>query len=137
MSLPTPRPGLVIGYAYLWAHERQLGADEGVKDRPCAIIAARQMIAGREVVTVLPITHNPPADPEDAIEIPAMVKQHLGLDAQRSWIVVNETNDFLWPGADLRLAPGKSPRVSTMGCSRQSFSPTSEAGPWRQTLGVD
>ena len=56
MSLPTPRPGLVIGYSYLWAREHGQGAEEGNKDRPCAIVAARQVVEGREVVTVLPIT---------------------------------------------------------------------------------
>ena len=34
----------------------------------------------------------------------------LGLDNQRSWIVVTELNDFLWPGPDLRPIPGISPR---------------------------
>jgi hypothetical protein len=104
MSLPTPVPGLVIGYSYLWAREHSDGAEEGAKARPCAIVAAKQIIEGREVVTVLPITHSPPSDPGEAIEIPASIKKHLGLDDLRSWIVVTETNDFLWPGADLRPA---------------------------------
>ena len=102
MSLPTPQPGLVISYAYLWAREHGQGAEEGRKDRPCAIVAARQVIEGREVVTVVPITHTPPSNPGDAIEIPPALKAHLGLDALPSWIVVTETNDFLWPGPDLR-----------------------------------
>jgi hypothetical protein len=38
------------------------------------------------IVTVLPITHSPPADPASAIEMPAPVKRHLGLDDDRSWI---------------------------------------------------
>ena len=46
MSLPTPRPGLVIRYAYLWADEHRRGAEEGLKDRPCAIVAANQVIEG-------------------------------------------------------------------------------------------
>jgi hypothetical protein len=54
VSLPTPRPGLVISYAYLWAREHDRGTEEGQKDRPCAIVTARQMIEGREVVTVVP-----------------------------------------------------------------------------------
>lgn len=110
MSLPTPQPGLVISYAYLWAREHGLGAEEGVKDRPCAIVAARQFVEGREVVTVVPVTHSPPADPADAVEIPPAVKAHLGLDDMPSWIVVTETNDFLWPGPDLRPVPGKPGR---------------------------
>lgn len=48
---------------------------------------------------MLPITHS---SPTAAIEIPQPVKRHLGLDDQRSWIVVAEGNEFLWPGYDLR-----------------------------------
>ena len=109
MSLPVPRPGLVICYAYLWAEEQRLGREEGVKNRPCAIIAARQVIDGREIVTVLPITHSPPSQKTPAIELPPVIKVHLGLDAAPSWIMLTETNDFLWPGPDLFLVPGVSP----------------------------
>jgi hypothetical protein len=97
----------VISYAYLWAREYEQGAEDGRKDRPSAIVAARQVIEGREVVTVVPITHSPPANPADAIEIPAALKAHLGLDDARSWVAVTETNDFLWPGPDLRPLPGQ------------------------------
>jgi hypothetical protein len=65
------------------------------------------MVEGREVVPVVPITHTPPIDAADAIEIPAALKAQLGLDAQRSWIVIAETNDFLWPGPDLRPILGR------------------------------
>ncbi len=109
MSLPTPKPGLVIGYAYLWAREHARGTEEGSKNRPCAIVAAQQVLEGREVVTVIPITHTPPAHAFDAVEIPSAVKAHLGLDELPSWIVVSETNDFLWPGPDLRPVPGRTP----------------------------
>jgi hypothetical protein len=68
------------------------------------------MIEGHEVVTVVPVTHTPPDDPLDAVEIPAALKIHLGLDDLPSWIVVTETNDFLWPGPDLRTVPGPGPR---------------------------
>jgi PemK-like, MazF-like toxin of type II toxin-antitoxin system len=80
VSLPTPQPGLVISYAYLWSREHDRGTEEGVKDRPCAIVAARQIIEGREVVTVVPITHMPPTNRADAVEIPPALKSHLGLD---------------------------------------------------------
>ena len=42
----------------------------------------------------------------DAIEIPLKVKKRLGLDSARSWIVLTELNRFIWPGPDIRLAPG-------------------------------
>jgi hypothetical protein len=109
VSLPQPIPGLVICYSYLWAREHGQGTEEGRKDRPCAIVAAHQVIEGREVVTVVPVTHTPPSDPLDAVEIPPALKTHLGLDELPSWIMITETNDFLWPGPDLRPIPGTRP----------------------------
>jgi hypothetical protein len=58
-------------------------------------------------VLVLPITHSPPPDSADAIEIPAETKKRLGLDTDRSWVVITEANEFLWPGPDLRPIPGR------------------------------
>ena len=102
MSFPVPQPGLVIRYSYLWAREADAGQEEGVKDRPCAVILVTQDDAGRQRVLVLPITHSAPSDPAAAVEIPAATKQRLGLDFERSWIVLTELNDFIWPGPDLR-----------------------------------
>ena len=107
MPIPTPEPGLVISYAYLWHHERLAGADEGRKNRPAVVtLVTRQMGADALEVIVLPITHRAPDNPDWAIEVPQAVKRHLGLDSLRSWIVVAEGNEFLWPGYDLRKAPG-------------------------------
>src|SRR5882724_3606824 len=103
MALPEPQPGLVISYAYLWNHEHRVGQEEGRKDRPSVIVlTARRESDDGTVVTVLPITHSAPESPDLAVEIPPAVKRHLGLDADRSWIVVAEGNEFLWPGYDLR-----------------------------------
>ena len=104
MAFPSPRAGLVIRYAYLWQAEYQRGQEEGAKDRPCAVVLVTTNRQGREVVTVLPVTHTPPSDPNDAVEIPAQTKRRLGLDDERSWIVVTEANRFAWPGPDLRPA---------------------------------
>jgi hypothetical protein len=62
--------------------------------------------AGETRVLVLPVTHSPPADTTLAVEIPARVKERLRLDAERSWIVLAEWNEFIWPGPDVRRAPG-------------------------------
>lgn len=102
MPLPTPTPGLVIGYAYLWRHEALRGLEEGRKDRPCVIVLAVEMVDGQTVVTVAPITHSPPTRPEIAVEIPAATKARLGLDGERSWAVASDLNRFVWPGVDLR-----------------------------------
>lgn len=103
MPIPTPEPGLIISYAYLWDHEAQSGQDEGRKDRPCVIaLAVERQQDGETLVTVLPVTHRPPDDVAAAVEIPRAVKQHLGLDEDRSWVVVSEGDRFVWPGYDLR-----------------------------------
>ena len=57
-------------------------------------------------VPVLPITHTPPDHPALAVEIPFKVKNRLQLDDARSWVVLSEWNEFVWPGPDLRRLPG-------------------------------
>lgn len=97
------RVGYVFRYSDLWYWQHVEGREEGDKDRPCVVLA---LVVTREdgtpVVRVLPITHSPPADSEAAIEIPAAVKARLRLDAERSWIVLSESNRFVWPGPDIR-----------------------------------
>jgi hypothetical protein len=102
VTFPEPKPGLVIRYAYLWASEADAGLEEGRKDRPCAVILIVADAENRRVVRVLPITHTPPRETDDALEIPHPTKQRLGLDDARSWVVLTEANDFVWPGPDLR-----------------------------------
>ena len=102
MTWREPERGLVINYSYLWAREADEGHEEGRKDRPCAIIIARRDDSGAIRVRVLPVTHSPPLDPSCAIEIPAATKTRLGLDSERSWVVLSEVNDFNWPGPDVR-----------------------------------
>ncbi len=104
MALPEPAPGLVIRYSYLWREEHLKGREEGVKDRPCAIVLAITNENRDKIVTVLPITHAAPRHTGDAIEIPPATKRRLGLDDERSWVVLTEANRFFWPGPDLRPA---------------------------------
>jgi hypothetical protein len=113
MSFPPPKTGLVIRYSYLWREEYLRGQEEGIKDRPCAVILAVQTDDGDLCVTVLPITHTPPFDPDMALEIPLPTKQRLGLDEARSWVVLSEANRFIWPGPDLRpMTVGDSATVA-------------------------
>lgn len=102
--LPTEvKVGWIFRYSYLWDWQRREGREEGDKDRPCLVLAIVMTTEdGAPVVRVLPITHTPPADPADSIEIPAELKNRLRLDEERSWIVLTESNRFVWPGPDLR-----------------------------------
>lgn len=106
MAIPTPRVGLVVSYAYLWHHEHHAGREEGSKTRPCVIVLS---VENRDdhttMVRVVPVTHSAPRDLNAALEIPLGVKRHLGLDDQRSWIILDEVNEFIWPGYDLRPIP--------------------------------
>jgi hypothetical protein len=96
VSLPEPKPGLVIRYSFLWSHERDKGAVEGSKDRPCAIVLAmRRVENGLVQVVVAPITHSPPPDEDASVEIPAPTSLGLGLDDRRHWLRCEELNRFI------------------------------------------
>jgi hypothetical protein len=111
MTLPVPRPGLVIRYGFLWSHEAERGQTEAAKERPCAIIVAvRRTVDGDLRTVVAPITHEPPTDPDASLELPASVSRTLGLDGGRHWLRFDELNGFAWPGFDLRPVPGTDGR---------------------------
>jgi hypothetical protein len=134
MALPEPEPGLVISYAYLWHDEHRSGQQEGRKDRPCVVVLAVERASdGATVVTVLPVTHSVPDNAAAAIEIPPRVKHKLGLDAQRSWIMVTEGNKFVWPGYDLRKVPGNPTRYAYGFLPPRLFSNVLRTfGPWHK-----
>jgi hypothetical protein len=121
VSFPEPYAGLVIRYSYLWKREYDAGREEGMKERPCAIVMAVVDEEGDKTVMVLPITHSPPGNPADAIEIPAATKNRLGLDSERSWIVTTEANEFNWPGPDLRPVAGRDPSSISYGALPPRF----------------
>ncbi|MDX6750640.1 hypothetical protein SH611_12535 [Geminicoccaceae bacterium 1502E] len=121
MSLPVPRPGLVIRYGFLWSHEHARGAEEGAKDRPCAIVVAASGQDGGIRTIVAPVTHRPPDDPAASLEIPPETCRALGLDRGRHWIRFDELNRFLWPGYDLRPIPGSDGRYDYGMLPRELF----------------
>lgn len=106
MSLPEPKPGLVIRYDYLWSHEAARGQDQG-KDRPACLVAASDSAMRPRYVVLLPITHTPPSGDTIGIEIPATVRQALGLDDTPGWVIVSEHNIDEWPNGGLAPVPGK------------------------------
>jgi hypothetical protein len=108
VPLPEPRLGLVVHYSFLWSHERARGASEGRKDRPCAIVVARRSAEGGSVlVPLLPITHRAPgSEGESHLGLTRRECEAIGLDAGEHWVVLDEMNEFVWPGHDLRPIPG-------------------------------
>jgi hypothetical protein len=116
LSLPKPCPGLVIRCSYLWRREATEGRRAGIKDRPCAVVLVVEDQGGTTRVVVLPITHAEPRAPDqEGVELPASTKARLGLDHERSWVIVSEANDFAWPGPDLRFVRGKGAASAAYG----------------------
>ena len=127
-AIPNPELGLVRNYAFLWSDEHREGLEEGRKNRPSAIaFRTAQRNDGATTVIVLPITHAPPRAPTVAIASSPSVKQHLGLDDDPSWIILTDGKEFVWPGFDLRKAPGKDayafgfPPPRLFACIRDAF----------------
>jgi hypothetical protein len=100
MSIGIPRVGQVIRYSFLWSDGKE-------KERPAVIVlSAKRGDDGKYRVAVMPITHTPHSDPSTSIEIPQKLKDYLKLDCEKSWVVIDEINEFEWPGYDLRKVPG-------------------------------
>ena len=106
MALPEPKPGLVIRYDYLWTREVAIGRQQS-KDRPACLVAASDSAVTPRFVVILPITHSVPGGDTVGIEIPCKVRQALGLDDARSWVLVSDHNVDEWPNAGLAPIPGR------------------------------
>lgn len=110
-----PRPGFVIRYLYDWATPGEVAPPSAEKERPAVIILTVARRDDRIVVRVAPITHRPPAAADRAMEIPPSTKARLGLDGERSWVILDHANEFVWPGPDVRPVPGREPATITYG----------------------
>ena len=123
MAFPDPKPGLIVRYDYLWSHEAAAGRDLG-KDRPACLVVASDSLTEPRYVVLLPITHSRPSADTVGVEIPAKVKQTLGLDDAPSWVIVSEYNVDEWPNAGVSPLPegqAYSAMVSSHpACSRRS-----------------
>jgi hypothetical protein len=106
VTLPEPRPGLVVRYDYLWTEEAAAGRDQG-KDRPACLVAASDSSSRPRFVVLLPITHTEPAGSTVRVGIPPKVRQALGLDDEPCWVIVSEHNIDEWPNAGLQSIPGR------------------------------
>lgn len=106
MPLPEPRPGLVIRYDYLWSLEAAAGRDQG-KERPACLVAATDPATSPRFVVILPITHTRPDKDTVGVEIPAKVREALGLGDAPGWVIVSEHNVDEWPNGGLAPLPGR------------------------------
>src|SRR5277367_2084614 len=106
MAIPQAKPGLVMRYDYLWSREAEVGRDQS-KERPACLVAASDSSADPRFVVILPITHTEPRGETAGVEIPAKVREFLGLDDERCWVIVSEYNVDGWPNAGLAPLPGR------------------------------
>ncbi|MBI4920120.1 MAG: growth inhibitor PemK [Devosia nanyangense] len=109
MALPTPEPGLVVNYGFVWAGDGRPTPPDTGKDRPCLIVDVLDSAGppGRteRQVTYLPISHTSPRTDERAHLIPPRVAEHLGLTAERSYLYTSYACEDDWP-MDLSKIPG-------------------------------
>jgi len=121
MALPKPRPGLVVGYDFLFREQADAGMENAGKPHPAAIIlVVEEDVQAR--VSLLAISHSPPRSGDEAyrLKLTAAECRQMGLDSGDHWINLRDINSFDWPGYDLaRSAPGGAYVYGTM--SKQTF----------------
>jgi hypothetical protein len=99
MAIGNPRIGQVIRYSFLWSNGHE-------KERPAVIVVAKKKIDNEKYrVAVMPITHLLPVDVNKYVAIPEKLNNYLGLDAEKSFVIIDEINEFEWTGFDIRKVP--------------------------------
>ncbi len=121
MALPKPRPGLVVGYDFLFREQADAGMENAGKPHPAAIIlVVKEDVQTR--VSLLAISHSPPRLGDEAyrLKLTATECKQMGLDSDEHWINLRDINAFDWPGYDLvKSAPGSNYVYGTM--SKNTF----------------
>lgn len=127
MALPKPRPGLVVGYDFLFREQADVGIENASKPHPAAII----LVVNQDVrtrVSLVAISHSPPSPSEAPyrLELTPAERREMNLDSGKHWINLRDINSFDWPGYDLvRSAPGGAYIFGSM--SKGTFSRVVEA----------
>lgn len=107
MALPKPRPGLVVGYDFLFRDQADAGMENAVKPHPAALVVVVEHDV-RTRVSLVAISHSPPSPGQARHYLkfkPAECRQ-MGLDSGDHWVNLRDINSFDWPGYDLaRIAP--------------------------------
>lgn len=99
MPLPSPQRGSVINYRFLWKDENDSGQVEGLKARPCLIVSINET-TNEKVVRVVPISTRNPGLSRNFLEI-TTAWSIQGLSRYPSYLILDEINEFVWPGYDI------------------------------------
>lgn len=73
-SFDQIRSGSIIVYPYLWAREAARGETSGRKSRPTAVVVRKRSPNG-DIIALLAITTQQPAQARSAVEIPDIEKR--------------------------------------------------------------
>jgi hypothetical protein len=86
------KEGHIVRYPYLWRWQRDLGRDEGEKDRPaCLALTLKDNAQNITHLVLLAISGTPPRPDQTAIEIPLLELRRAGLtETKQGWITVSE-----------------------------------------------
>ena len=91
-----PTVGEIINYVFLFNHEAQ-HRDEGVKERPCVVVA---IDASTNRVIVAPLSTKGERYP-NMLPVPSVVAQSANLSGPTA-VVLDDLNSFTWLGYDVR-----------------------------------
>jgi hypothetical protein len=91
-----PAVGEIINYVFLFHHEAQ-HRDEGVKERPCVVVAVD---AAKRQVIVAPLTTKGERYP-NTLPVPSVVARGASLSGATA-VVLDDLNIFTWLGYDVR-----------------------------------
>ena len=88
------RTGSIVRFAYLWAHERDAGRQEGLKPRRRTAVATRFTDpGGRAWIALLPLTTREPGPDRVAYELSEFEVRRVGsASADRLWVICDELN---------------------------------------------
>ena len=97
--------GAVIVYPYRWASEAAEGRSvDGAKERPCCLVTRLL----DQSLLLLAISSKPPAEDQEAIEIPPIERRRAGLGKYpQAWIYIGESNRDADIGVSWYLEPQK------------------------------
>ena len=109
MPIPKPKPGLVIGYEFLFREDEEVGRENVSRPHPCAVVLVLENGADQRVA-VAAISHSRPSPGEAQYRMKLTPSEcrEMGLDDGEHWINLSDINNFDWPGYDLKpIAPDK------------------------------
>lgn len=94
--MSNPKQGDVWVYDYLWRREHEMGAENGRKARPTALVTTFVDGNGFTNLFLLPITSKEPQKERVSLEIPPIERRRAGLSSDmRLWVMLDEYNHDL------------------------------------------